>query len=312
MAFNLTRFTRVSLAFNTGRLVLDDATLRNGPAFFTYASADDSVATISGANYFNDEGCIYDLQVADLIAVVGSDANTFLEVLTVDTTTSPKTITTTAFTASGTVNTANIVDGAVTNAKVNAAAAISFSKLATLATGHILAGNAGVVTDVALSGDATIGATGVLTIANAAVTSAKLALTTVQYAAVAITAAQFNGMYAAPKLLVAAGGANTLLVLDKVQLLQTYVSAAYASGGTAAVQYDSTVNGAGVIASTTLANTVFQGTVSVGFNMNAGVVAETFSTCVNKGLYLSNITGAYTTGDSTFVAHVWYKVIPTV
>jgi len=133
-----------------------------------------------------------------------------------------------------------------------------------------------------------------------------------KYTTVAITAAEFNGMYAAPKLLVAAGGANTLLVLDKLDLLMTYVSANYAAGGVAAVQYDSTANGAGVIASTTLSAATFQAAVSTGFVFNGGVVPQTFSTCVNKGLYLSNITGAFTTGDSTFVAHIWYHQIATV
>lgn len=58
----------------------------------------------------------------------------------------------------------SIVDGSIINADINASAAIAFSKLATLASGHILAGNGGVVTDVALSGDATISNTGVLTL----------------------------------------------------------------------------------------------------------------------------------------------------
>jgi len=132
------------------------------------------------------------------------------------------------------------------------------------------------------------------------------------YIAVPITAAEFNGMYAAPKLLVPARGANTLLVLDKVQLLMTYNSANYAAGGVTAIQYDSTANGAGVIASSTLAAATFQDAASTAWNFNAGVVAETFSTCVNKGLYLSNITTAFTTGNSAMVAHVWYSVIPTV
>jgi hypothetical protein len=136
--------------------------------------------------------------------------------------------------------------------------------------------------------------------------------TLVNYAAVPITAAEFNGMYAAPKLLVAAAGANTLLVLDRVVLAMTYDSAAYAAGGVAHVQYDSTANGAGVIASTTLAAAAFQDTASTTYSFNAGVVEYPFATTVNKGLYLSNITGAFTTGDSDMVAHVWYKVIPTV
>lgn len=132
------------------------------------------------------------------------------------------------------------------------------------------------------------------------------------YTTVAITAAQFNGMYVAPKLLIAAPGANKLLVLHRLDLLMTYVSANYAAGGVAAVQYDSTANGAGVIASTTLSAATFQAAVSTGFVFNLGVVPQTFSTCVNKGFYLSNVTGAFTTGDSTFIAHVWYSIIATV
>jgi hypothetical protein len=286
MAFDLTRFSRQTLAFNTGRLVLEDATVRNGPAFFSYASATDSVATISAANYFNNEGAIYDLQVADVIMVIGSDANTFLEVTAVDRDASPKTIATAEFTPAGSVNTANIVNLAVTTAKIDD-----------------LAVTTGKINDLAVT-------TG--KIAAAAVTTAKISPLVLQYAAVAITAAQFNGMYAAPKLLLVAGGANTLIVLDQVQLLMTYVSANYAAGGVAAVQYDSTANGAGVIASTTLSAATFQAAASTGFTFNAGVVPETFSTTVNKGLYLSNVTGAFTTGDSTFVAHIWYRIIPTI
>ncbi|HJY22891.1 MAG TPA: hypothetical protein VJ279_08410 [Hanamia sp.] len=68
----------------------------------------------------------------------------------------------------------SIAPGVIVNADINAAAAIAYSKLATLATGSILAGNGGVPTATALSGDATIGATGVLTIAANAITTAKI------------------------------------------------------------------------------------------------------------------------------------------
>lgn len=132
---------------------------------------------------------------------------------------------------------------------------------------------------------------------------------TLQNAQVAVTAAEFNGAYAAPKLLVAAPGANYQIVLDNVSLVMTYDSAAFASGGVTAIQYDSTANGAGVIASTTLAAAAFQATASTVFTFNRGVVAQPFTTTVNKGLYLSNITGAFTTGDSDFIAHVNYHVI---
>lgn len=136
-----------------------------------------------------------------------------------------------------------------------------------------------------------------------------------QYASVAITAAQFNGMYAAPKLLIAAPGANKLIVVDRMELIQTYVSAAFAAGGVVAAQYDSTVHGAGVLATNSEAAADFAVTASTTYAFN-GVSGNTvgalpFSTTVNKGLYLSNATGAFTTGDSTFVCNVHYRIVAT-
>lgn len=64
----------------------------------------------------------------------------------------------------------------ITDAMINSAAAIAFSKLAALTSGNILVGSAGnVATSVAMSGDATIIASGALTVANDAITNAKLA-----------------------------------------------------------------------------------------------------------------------------------------
>jgi hypothetical protein len=183
---------------------------------------------------------------------------------------------------------------------------VDTNAVSNLLDGRIWVGNAAnAAVAVTMSGDATMTNAGVVTVTG--IPQAQL-----KYATVNISAAEFNGAYAAPKLLVAAGGANTLLVLDKLLLAMTYNSAAFAAGGVAAVQYDSTANGAGVIASSTLAAATFQAAASTSFTFNPGVVALPFTTTVNKGLYLSNITGAFTTGNSPMVAHVWYKVIPTV
>jgi hypothetical protein len=182
----------------------------------------------------------------------------------------------------------------------------------TLLSGRIFVGNvSNVATGVAMSGDMTLTNAGVAAIGANKVLSSMISPLVRKYVAVPITAAEFNGMYAAPKLLLAAGGANTLQVIDQLQLVMTYGSAAYAAGGVAAVQYDSTANGAGVIASTTLSAATFQAAASTTFTMNAGVVPLPFATTVNKGLYLSNITAAFTTGDSAMVAHLWYKTIPS-
>lgn len=136
--------------------------------------------------------------------------------------------------------------------------------------------------------------------------------TYLQYASVPITLAAFLAMYDAPVQLVAAPGANKALILKQVQIAQTYGSAALASGGVSAIQYDSTVHGAGVIASTTLSAATYQQTASSIYTYNPGVVVLPFSTTVNKGLYLSCLTGDFTTGTgSTFVANVQYYTIPT-
>lgn len=68
-----------------------------------------------------------------------------------------------------------IAAGAIVNADVNAAAAIAYSKLATLASGNILVGSAGgVPTSVAMTGDVAIVASGATTIQAGAIDLAML------------------------------------------------------------------------------------------------------------------------------------------
>ncbi len=132
-------------------------------------------------------------------------------------------------------------------------------------------------------------------------------------ASVAITAAQFLGMYAAPKLLVAAPGANKLIIVDRMALVLTYGSAQFANGGVVAAQYDSTANGAGVKATNTQQASDFTGAAASTtflFNGASGNSSQAaFSTSANKGLYLSNQTAAFITGDSNLVAQVNYHII---
>ncbi len=128
-------------------------------------------------------------------------------------------------------------------------------------------------------------------------------------ASVAVTAAEFNGMYATPKLLIAAPGANKILVVWRMEAIMTFVAAAFAAGGVVAAQYDNTANGLGVDATNESLAANFTGGASAVVPLNGAVVVSPFSTCVNKGLYLSNKSGAFTTGDSTFVVKVHYQII---
>jgi hypothetical protein len=162
------------------------------------------------------------------------------------------------------------------------------------------------------AGTITTSVASVATVANDSITSAKMSPLLLKYVAVPITASAFNGMYVTPVELVAAQGANTLLILESCQVLMTYGTTQFAAGGVSHVQYDSTTLGAGVIASTTQSAADWQDAVSTANNYHQGIVKQPFSTCVNKGLYLSNITGAFTTGDSTLVAHTWYREIPSI
>jgi hypothetical protein len=132
-------------------------------------------------------------------------------------------------------------------------------------------------------------------------------------ATVPLTAAQFNGMYAAPVQLVAAPGANLMIAVDKIVLQMTFGSADFASGGVVAAQYGATVHGAGTLATNgeaaadffAAANTVFQFSGVSGNTVGALPTANVS----NAGIFLSNLTGVFTTGDSTFVAKVYYKVV---
>ena len=73
MAFNDQRFTRQTLAFNSGRVTIDGPAYTNGPALFSYASATDAIATVTAADYFAD--VVYDLAFGDLIFIDASDAD---------------------------------------------------------------------------------------------------------------------------------------------------------------------------------------------------------------------------------------------
>lgn len=295
MAFTIANWCCISSSLNQGQETVTpfggSPTVLNAQNVFAYDSPNDTVATINAANYFLSEYA--SLSVGDWILVNGTDASEILVVVTASSTS----VTTAGFAASGTVNTANIVNNAVTYAKFQQVAANS---LVGNPTGS-LANAQGITLSNGLD------FTG---------TSLEISPTNLNYVAVPITAAQFNGMYAAPMLLIAAPGANKLIVVDQMDLLMTFVSAAYAAGGVVAAQYDSTVHGAGVLATNTEAAADFAAAASTAFQfegVNGNTVgALPFATTVNKGLYLSNQTGAFTTGDGTWVAHIWYRVIPTV
>lgn len=153
MAFSYDNWDKLSAAGNT---VVNH--------IWGYESSTDALATIEAADYFLP---VYrELIVGDEIYIIGSD--TYDKV----------TVTAVSSTSVTVAPAAAVPAGSITNADINAAAAIAFSKLAPLPSAQMLVGSAGnVATAVAITGDISMSNAGVTaivadTIVNADVNSA--------------------------------------------------------------------------------------------------------------------------------------------
>ncbi len=245
---------------------------------WNYSDSTTAIATITASGYFNSVNTNPSspaLNINDLIFVEASDAAEFIQVTAI----SPA-VTTTPFQitiGTGTVGTTNLANLGVTGAKI-AAATITNDKM----------------------------------VANT-LTSASIATDVIQYVKVPVTAVQLNGAYAAPFVLIAAPGANKLIRVHDVTLEVDYGSAQFANGGALALQYDSTANGAGVLASAALAAATLNGFAADSVVGLAGAAAAgAASAMVNKGIYLSNLTAAFDTGTGTTVDfHISYSIVTT-
>lgn len=132
------------------------------------------------------------------------------------------------------------------------------------------------------------------------------------YATGSITSAQFKAAYATPLQLLAAPGANTMFLVKNFALEAIYGTAAYTSGGALGLQYGNTAHLAGAAASATIAAATING---IAANSVVGALGSlpvaTAAATVNAGLFLSNDTAAFATGDGTFKYHLWYSVVST-
>ena len=290
--FNNQNLSRQTAAMNAGLSAITSPAI-GASQIWSYYSATDAVATIEAANYFAQAS--YELCVNDFIFVVGSDASVLLQVLTVDNTVVPALVTTSTFSTSSTIGTGNITNNAVTYAKIQQASA-------TTLIGNPTGGLAN-VEEITLGNSLDFSGT-TLEVSPTVATSVR----------VSMAAADWNGMYAAPFQLVAAPGANKMIVVDSIAFNCVYGSAQFAAGGAVAAQYDSTVHGAGPLATGSIAAATINGiAASSVFILEPAALTATLDTAVvNKGLFLSNLSGAFTTGDSAFVVDVRYRVVPTV
>jgi hypothetical protein len=118
------------------------------------------------------------------------------------------------------------------------------------------------------------------------------------------------GLYGTPVQVIAAPGANKMIVGINASLALVYNSIAYANGGAVRFQYDNTVHAGGTnLFATTVAASDINGSAN-GSQLLIGV-AQAFNAnaLANKGVYLSCATGEFTAGNSTLVYDIAYKVV---
>jgi len=293
MAFTLANWGCQQPSLNAGQEAVvpygGSSTTENTCNVFTYVSPNDTVATITASNYFLTQ--YKSLSVGDIIWGSGTDAAFAVQV----TASSSTTVTVASMGLTTSIGTANIVNNAVTYAKIQQASAANV-----------------------LLGNPTGGAANYqeVTLGNGldfASTALELKPTYLNVVEVSLTAAQFNGMYATPVQVIAAPGANKAIVVSHVVMNMTFVSAQYAAGGAVGLQYGNSAHLAGTAASATEAASDFTGAAaSTLFRFASGLsTGAAVSAAVNTAVYISNATAAFTTGDSTFKVWVYYSVLPT-
>lgn len=189
-----------------------------------------------------------------------------------------------------------------------------------LTSAHLFVGNSSnVATDVAVTGDVTISNTGVTAIGANKVTASMLAATigvqTIS-ATVSLTQANIQAMGVTPVTLLAAASAGTYYVIDQVEFIHTYSTAAYTGGGDVTLQYDS-----GAVAIIDFADTIITAASSSNtlskptiYNLDASTgTAEGFAVvgATAKSVTITNAGGAFAGGNAANIAklRLTYRVI---
>ncbi len=141
-----------------------------------------------------------------------------------------------------------------------------------------------------------------------------LGVSPIIYTKVTVSVSDIKGMYVTPKLLVAAGGSNTLIYPLAAIFEKKFTTPSYTGGGNTYIQWDSTTLGAGTLASISSTAAIVGVTGSTdtsSYILTTTTIISNTSPVINKGLYLTNATAAFATGNSTCYVHLYYSILST-
>lgn len=142
-------------------------------------------------------------------------------------------------------------------------------------------------------------------IAANSIESGQIGLDVIQHVSIPVTSANILAMYATPVQLIAAGGANTNIIVHKVMFTMTSTATQYAGGGVLEFQIGNTIHGAGTATTATVAAAVVNATAGTSYST---VIPVSYTGTSATGLFISNQTAAFTTGTGTAVVDVWYSI----
>ena len=170
------------------------------------------------------------------------------------------------------------------------------------ANGNIRIGNAsGTYTDGAITSTG-----GTITITPGSGTlNVDTAPSLMQHATISLSSSDIIGMYAAPKLLIAAPAAGKNIIVEKAMLKMVTTSTAFTGGGATHVQISNTVDGGGTDTTATFASGIVTAGAGTSYTVNIPV---SYTGTAATGLYLSNDTAPFAAGTGTAVVDVWYQI----
>jgi hypothetical protein len=179
-------------------------------------------------------------------------------------------------------------------------------------SGQILVGNGTTLVSVVMSGDATLASSGAITVANNAITSAKMSEAVMKVVKVTLTNAEIKALRATPKTLVAAPGANKVVqYVSAILKLKAGANVLTETADNLGVKY---TNGSGVQVSEDIEVTGF---IDQAANTQTNAPAKKDAIVVssgaeNKALVLHNTgDGEYAgnaAADATMEVYITYKV----